>query len=120
MDITARPLIAEVLTHMWMTSFPSVQPSWEGPCGDKHNIQNSLPSIFLSVNLSTGFYDVDIHSRCPPSSDQQDMMNAMDATEAETTLPVSDSSAPVVKEEHLNPASDTSVPVSSSGLKEKD
>ncbi len=87
-DVTVRPFIAEVLSHMWMTSFPSVRPSWEGPCGGKHTIQNSLPSIFHSVNSSARCYDVEVHSPRLPSNDQQDTMNAMDTTDAETALPV--------------------------------
>ncbi len=120
MDVTARPLIAEVLSHMWMTSFPSVRPSWEGPCGGKHTIQNSLPSIFHSVDSSTRCYDVEVHSPRLPSNDQQDTTNAMDTTDAETALPVRDASGSEVQEEHLIPADNTVLSASVSCSKEQD
>ncbi len=117
-DVTARPLIAEVLSHMWMTSFPSVRPSWEGPCGGKHTVKNSLPSIFHSVDSSTHCYDVEVHSPRLPSNDQQDTMNAMDTTDPETALPVRESSGSEVQEEHHIPANNTILSVSVSCSKE--
>ncbi len=117
-DITARPLIAEILSHMWMTSLPSVRPSWEGSCGGKHTMQNSLPSIFHSVDSSTRCYDVEVHSPRLPSNDQQDTMNAMDTTDAETALPVRESSGSEVQEDHLIPASNTVLSASISCSKE--
>ncbi len=119
-DVTVRPFITEVLSHMWMTSFPSVRPSWEGPCGGKHTIQNSLPSIFHSVDSSTPCYDVEVHSPRLPSNDQQDTMNAMDTTDPETALPVRDSSGSEVQEEHLIPANNTVLSASVSCSKEHD
>ncbi len=120
-DVTARPLIAEILSHMWMTSFPSVRPSWEGPCGGKHTVQNSLPSIFHSVDSSTRCYDVEVHSSRLPSNDQQDTMNAMDTTDAETALPLRDSSSgSEVQEEHLIPANNTVLSASVSCSEEQD
>ncbi len=112
-DVTARPLIADVLSHMWMTSFPSVHPSWEVPCGGKHTIQNSLPSIFHSVDSSTRCYDVEVHSPRLPSNDQQDTMNAMDTTDTETALPIRDSSGSEMLEEHPSPTCDAVLPTSS-------
>ncbi len=115
-DVTVRPFIAEVLSHMLMTSFPSVCPSWEGPCGGKHTVQNSLslPSIFHSVDSSTCCYDVEVHSPRLPSNDQQDTMNDMDTTDAETALPVRVSSGSEVQEEHLISASNAILHVSCS------
>ncbi len=119
-DVTARLIIAEILSHMWMTSFPSVRPSWEGPCGGKHTVQNSLPSIFHSVDSSTRCYDVEVHSPRLPSNDQQDTMNAMDTTDPETALPVRESSGSEVQEEHLIPASNTVLSASVSCSKKQD
>ncbi len=85
-DITARPLIADVLTHMWMTSSPSVRPSWEGPCGGKYSIQNSLASIFHGIDPPESCrYEVEFHCSRFPSNDLQDTMNAGDAAETEAT-----------------------------------
>ncbi len=121
-DLTARSLIADVLTHMWMTSFPSVRPSWEGPHEGKYNIKNSLPSIFHSINLyNSSCYDVEIHSpRLPSGNDHQDMATAMNISEAETALPANNSSGSEVQEDHLNPPSDTVAPALSSCSKEQD
>ncbi len=121
-DLTARSLIADVLTHMWMTSFPSVRPSWEGPHEGKYNIKNSLPSIFHSINLyNSSCYDVEIHPpRLPSGNDHQDMATAMNISEAETALPAKNSSGSEVQEDHLNPPSDTVAPALSSCSKEQD
>ncbi len=119
-DITARSLVADVLTHVWMTSFPSVRPSWEGPREGKYNIKNSLPSIFHRINPSdSSCYDVEIHSPRLPSGniDQLDMMTAM---KAETALPVKNLSGSEVQEDHVNPASDTVAPALSSCSKVQD
>ncbi len=121
-DLTARSLIADVLTHMWMMSFPSVRPSWEGPHEGKYNIKNSLPSIFHSINLyNSSCYDVEIHSpRLPSGNDHQDMVTAMNISEAETALPANNSSGSEVQEDHLNPPSDTVAPALSSCSKVQD
>ena len=100
-DITARPLIADVLTHMWMTSSPSVRPSWEGPCGGKYSIQNSLASIFHGIDPPESCrYEVEFHCSCFPSNDLQDTMNAGDAAETEATLPALVSLGSEVQEDH--------------------
>ncbi len=118
-EIAARPLISNVLTHMWMTSFVSVRPSWEGPCEGKYNIQNSLPSIFHGIDSpECSSYDVEIHCSRLPSDDRQDSMNAIGAMETESIVPAMVSSSSVVQEDDSSISATSPAVLSCSKLQE--
>ena len=112
MDISARPYIADVNTHLWMTAFPSYRPSWEGPCGSKYTIENSLPSSLHGIRP---------HNTCCcnvaipyPKGQQGLMMNAAATTKAEASLPSSSLHCSKVHDDcPLKPDSTTSVPAES-------
>ncbi len=100
-DISSRPYIAEVNAHMWMTALPSYRPSWEGTCGSKYTIENSLPSILHGVPPhNTCCHDVAIpYPPLPPqlpSMDQQGIgMDAANMAGIETNGPISTSPSEV-------------------------
>ncbi len=48
--MTARPLVSEICSHIWLTGYPSIQPFWTGVPGDsKFTIEKSLPSAFCNI-----------------------------------------------------------------------
>ncbi len=49
-DMTARPLVSEICSHIWLTGYPSIRPFWTGLPGDsKFTIEKSLPSAFCNI-----------------------------------------------------------------------
>ena len=48
--MTARPLVSEICSHIWLTGYPSIRPFWTGVPGDsKFTIEKSLPSAFCNI-----------------------------------------------------------------------
>ncbi len=50
-DVAARPLVADITTYKWMT-YSTIRPSWNGPPGGKHTIQNSVPKYLHKIKCT--------------------------------------------------------------------
>jgi len=82
--MTARPLISDISSHVWLTGFPSLRPFWTGGPGDsKFTIQNSLPSAFRNIkpgHVCTSSH-APLHNTAVPSYPQPHGDRDADVTE---------------------------------------